>query len=230
MPSVKKLPYITVDQYLASEERGSNRHEYVDGRTFAMGGASKRHNTIALNISSALRSHLKGSRCRVYMADVKLRVETTNSFYYPDVMVSCDQEDDKATFTTEPVLLVEILSPGTATIDRREKVQAYRQIESLTQYLIVHQRKKHVEMHLRTEHGGWEILEFGTDSEPELLILTNCAAGTFKLSMAAIYESIDWPAPGDSIVREGAAPGIWQPAEHPGENLLESEPFDSLDW
>src|SRR5271156_6653396 len=132
--SVPKPVYLTVERYLEEEERAALRHEYVDGRIFAMTGATRRHNIIAGNIYSMLRSHVRGSRCRAYVSDVKVHVESTNSFYYPDVMVSCDAYDAKAVFTDHPLVIVEVLSRSTAAIDRREKVLAYRKIESLREY------------------------------------------------------------------------------------------------
>jgi Uma2 family endonuclease len=119
------VAHMSVDEYLSSEEHASVRREYVDGRVFAMTGVTKRHNIIAGNIYSILRAHVRGSQCRAYISDVKVRVEAANSFYYPDVMVSCEPFDHKSVFTSTPRLIVEVLSRSTAAIDRREKVLAY---------------------------------------------------------------------------------------------------------
>src|ERR1700678_3274194 len=119
--STARLLYITAEEYLTEEAHAPLKHEYVDGRVFVMTGSTLRHNIIASNIQSILRTHVRGSRCRAYIADVKVKVESTNSFYYPDVMVSCDKYDDKSVFTCNPELVVEVLSRSTAAIDRREK-------------------------------------------------------------------------------------------------------------
>ncbi len=121
MSHASKLTKMTVDEYMAFEMRATVRHEFVDGRLFAMSGATKRHNIIAGNIYSILRAHVRGSQCRAYVSDVKARVESMNIFYYPDVMVSCDLFDKDSTFAARPVLIVEVLSRSTAAIDRREK-------------------------------------------------------------------------------------------------------------
>ncbi len=199
MSGPSKLQYVTVEDYLASEESSPVRREYVDGRVFAMTGVTRRHNVIAGNIHSILRAHVRGGPCRAYVSDVKARVKTANSFYYPDVMVACDQHDDRSLFTSSPVLIVEVLSRSTATIDRREKVLAYRQIESLREYLIVHQRKKRVELHCKNDQGGWDVVEYGPGTE---LVLQSIPTGPLTLSMEAIYEDVTWPRESEWKVRE----------------------------
>lgn len=201
MPTPDRLVYITVEEYLANEEHASLRHEYVDGRVFAMTGVTRRHNVIAGNIYSILHAHVRGSRCRAYISDVKVRVESTNSFYYPDVMVACDRFDEKSVFTASPVLIVEVLSRSTATIDRREKVLAYRQIDSLREYLIVHQKKKQAELHRKNEQGSWDIFEYGQEAD---LLLESIPIGPLTFSIDAIYEDVDWPHDRDWKVREEA--------------------------
>src|SRR5438067_235338 len=85
--------YLSVDEYLAMEERSQIKHEYVDGLTFAMSGATDRHNVITANIYTALRSHLRGSSCRARLLDMKVHVKAANSLYYPDVLVACGSYD-----------------------------------------------------------------------------------------------------------------------------------------
>ncbi len=201
VPRPNRRSRVTVQEYLAREEGASQRHEYVDGRLFAMTGASRGHNIIAINILSILRAHIRGSHCRAYMSDVKVRVEATNSFYYPDVMVSCDKFDARSVYTTSPVLIAEVLSPSTATIDRREKVLAYRQIESLGEYLIVYQRKKQAELHRRNEQGSWDILEF---AQGEQLQLESLPTGPLKFSIDEVSEDVGWTDNQDWKIHEEA--------------------------
>jgi len=201
MSHASKLTKMTVDEYMAFEKRATIRHEYVDGRIFAMTGATKRHNLIAGNIYSILRAHVRGSRCRAYVSDVKARVESMNIFYYPDVMVSCEAFEKDSTFTSSPVLIVEVLSRSTAAIDRREKMLAYKQIESLKEYLIVHQTKQLVELHRKSENGSWDVFEFALGTEMELGAIP---VGSIKISLAAIYEDIEWPHENSWKVREDA--------------------------
>jgi Uma2 family endonuclease len=191
---------------LSSEEHASVRREYVDGRVFSMTGVTKRHNIIAGNIYSILRSHVRGSQCRAYISDVEVKVESANSFYYPDVMVSCEPFDHKSVWTSAPRLIVEVLSRFTAAIDRREKVLAYRQIDSLREYLIVYQTKQQAELHRKNEDGHWDIFEFGQGAE---LKLESIPVGSLQMSVAAIYEDVNWmdvnrQPDGDWEVREEA--------------------------
>ena len=194
-----KQDFISVEEYLAQEERARLKHEYLDGRVFAMSGVTRQHNTIAGNIFSALRSHLKDSPCQAFIAEVKVRVETANSLYYPDVMVACDKGHGSDQYTAEPVLLVEVLSKSTAATDRREKVTAYRQIPTLKEYLIVSQQRKQVELHRRTEDGGWEVYKL---IPPTALILHSMPSGQLLLSWEAIYENVDIPDRRDFSVHE----------------------------
>lgn len=195
----EKFHHISVEKYLADEERASVRSEYVDGQVFAMSGGTSRHALIISNLHAIIHMHVKGSRCRTYAGNFKVKVEAANSFYYPDVMVSCDHIDDKTVFTAKPTLIVEVLSPSTAVIDRREKVIAYKQIESLAEYLIVHQRKMQVQLHRRNDRQGWDILEFGPGAE---LLLTSIPAGPLKIPIEAIYEGVQWQHDNEWQVRE----------------------------
>jgi Uma2 family endonuclease len=135
------------------------------------------------------------------MTDVKLRVEATNSFYYPDVMVSCEKYAKNSSVVLRPVLVVEVLSRSTAAIDRREKMFAYRKIDSLSEYLIVYQNQQKVELHRRDRSGEWMIAEFGSESE---VTLEAIPVGPLKLSLQQIYEDIDWRHDDALEVREDA--------------------------
>jgi Uma2 family endonuclease len=190
---------MTIEEYLASEERSSIRREYINGQVFAMSGVTNWHNLIAGNIYTVLRTHLRGSKCRAYMSDVKARVESMNCFYYPDVMVSCESYDRKTVYTDRPVLLVEVLSRSTASIDRREKMIAYKSLPSLKEYMIVHQSKQHVELHRRTGETTWDILEFTAGDEFEL---TSIPVGPLPVSVKAIYEDVNLGGDTQLQVRE----------------------------
>lgn len=109
------------------EETSSIKHEYIDGKIYAMAEATDVHVTIALNIASLLRTHLKGSGCRVYIADMKARIESKNRFYYPDVMVTCDERDrETATYKQFPCLIVEVLSDSTEAGDRGDNTNSQK--------------------------------------------------------------------------------------------------------
>lgn len=154
--------HFTEQDYLAQEMAGQQRHEYVAGQVYAMTGASLRHNVIALNIATLLRQHLRGSPCRTFMADAKLRIAKRQSIYYPDVMVTCDPRHQQVSaqehVVEAPRLVVEVLSESTAGTDRREKLQAYRSLPSLREYLLVSQDEALLELHRRRGDIGWDII------------------------------------------------------------------------
>ncbi|TAN35437.1 MAG: Uma2 family endonuclease [Verrucomicrobia bacterium] len=146
--------------YLSGEAQSRIRHEYVDGYVYAMAGASKAHNTIAGNLFSRLRRHLRGSPCRGFIADMKVRVEAAGAFYYPDVVVTCSGQDTSPSspkdYLTAPSLIVEVLSPTTETVDRREKMRAYASLDSLQEYMLIDSRAQQVEVYRKQPNGTWE--------------------------------------------------------------------------
>lgn len=114
---------ISVDEYLNLEQDAEIRHEYVAGQIYAVAGASEAHNLIVGNILALLRPHLQGSSCRSFVSDMKVKVKTQQAdiFYYPDLLVTCDPNDNKKYFKTNPNLIVEVLSDSTKITDRRGK-------------------------------------------------------------------------------------------------------------
>lgn len=207
MAGPQKISQLTVEEYLASEELASVRHEYVNGRTFAMTGGSKRHNTISLNIAATMRHLLKGSGCNVFIADVKVRANAANSFYYPDVMVVCGSAGNDEFYTESPTVIFEVLSKSTAGVDRREKLVAYQQISSLQSYLVVHQSRKRVE-HYQRVGEDWTLHELA--AQEELCLNLNCAAKPLVgISMDEIYADLDYDDGPDLQVREDAEAYAW---------------------
>lgn len=131
------LPLSAAD-FLAWDATQTTRHEFVRGEVFAMAGAGERHVTVAGNVYLALRQHLAGTPCRTFITDMKLRVDAADAYFYPDVMVTCSPRDaEQSHVKSEPVLLVEVLSPATAAFDRGDKFAAYRSLGSLKEVLLV---------------------------------------------------------------------------------------------
>ncbi|MCC8999552.1 MAG: Uma2 family endonuclease [Candidatus Contendobacter sp.] len=143
------------DDYLAWEQQQAQRHEFVRGEVFAMAGGTDLHNEVSLNLALLLRQHLRGSPCRVYMADVKVRVETADCSFYPDVLVTCAENDRADRYVKRsPLLVVEVLSPTTAAFDLGEKFSAYRQLDSLQEYVLVDPKRVRVQIYRRLD-GQW---------------------------------------------------------------------------
>lgn len=131
-------PFFDAQAYLAWEAEQSTKHEYHDGEVFAMAGASDAHVTVAGNVYMALRNHLRGSPCSVFISDMKLRVEEDNAFFYPDIFVTCaDSDRGQSHSKNAPVLVVEVLSPATSAYDRGAKFAAYRKLPTLREYALI---------------------------------------------------------------------------------------------
>ena len=150
-----QLP-MTADEFLAWDATQTIKHEFVRGEVFAMAGAHEAHVTVMGNIYNALRLHLKGSPCRTFLTDMKLRVEAADAFYYPDVMVTCSAADAAdPLIKREPTLVVEVLSPSTAAYDRGEKFAAYRLLPTLQEYLLVDPAARRCDLYRRGDNGLW---------------------------------------------------------------------------
>jgi Uma2 family endonuclease len=150
-----QLP-MTADEFLAWDTTQTIKHEFVRGEAFAMAGAHEAHVTATMNVAMALRQHLKGSPCRTFLTDMKLRVEAADAFYYPDVMVTCSAADAAdPLIKREPVLVVEVLSPSTAANDRGEKFAAYRLLPTLQEYLLVDPAARRCDLYRRGADGLW---------------------------------------------------------------------------
>ncbi len=145
-------------EYLAFEESSQTRYEYIAGEVYAMAGGSQRHNKITGNAYIALTLALKGKPCQVFMSDVKLNVAKDHAYYYPDVMATCAEHAtaaNESAVVTDPVLVIEVLSPSTETIDRREKLHAYRHLPALQEYVLISQDMQQVEIYRRQGDVGW---------------------------------------------------------------------------
>ena len=154
-----------------------------------MAGASEEHNVISLNLASALRAHLRGKPCRVFMADVKVRLQIAHAdiFYYPDVMVVCDPQDTERLFKRHPRVLVEVLSPETERTDRREKFLNYTQIASLEEYVLVAQDRREAIAFRRANQWQPEVLRQAHEG-------LRFASLEFALPLEAVYEGVSLSA------------------------------------
>lgn len=150
-----KTPF-SADDFLAWDATQTERHEFVGGEVFAMAGGEDRHASVSLAVASSLRSHLKGSRCRVYMNDVKLQVAAANAFFYPDVFVTCSERDAANRHVKqEPLLVVEVLSPSTAAYDRGDKFASYRLCPTLAEYAVIDIDRRAVDLFRKNAEGLW---------------------------------------------------------------------------
>ena len=154
--------WISSDEYLEGERLAEVRHEYVDGRVYAMAGASDEHNRIAGNIFRELGNALRGHKCEPFINDMKVKIPPglADVYYYPDVLIAYDPTDNARYFRERPSVIIEVLSPETERTDRREKAIAYRQIPTVEAYVLIEQERMAATILRRTE-PGWqsELLE-----------------------------------------------------------------------
>ncbi len=179
--------YLTPEDYLKNEEKSLIKHEYINGEVYAMAGTTDSHNTIALNLASIIRNHLRGTDCRVYFADIKARLEKRNCFYYPDILVTCDPQDrETSTYKRFPKLIIEVLSESTESFDRGDKFNDYQTLNSLQEYVLVNSQHQRVEIFLRDELGRWF---YSSHNEG-----TVCFESlNLTINLSAIYEDVELP-------------------------------------
>ena len=163
------LFFMTLEEFFEFEEASPVRHEFIDGAIFAMTGASRAHNFITQNLASVIRSHLTRGPCKVFSFEMKLviRRDVNNISYYPDVIVDCRPDPRDTHCVQNPKLIAEVLSPSTQLVDRREKLQNYRLIDSVEEYVLVAQDERRVTVYSRAER--WKPRVYGgTDAAVEL--------------------------------------------------------------
>ncbi|KAF0166956.1 MAG: hypothetical protein FD157_118 [Rhodocyclaceae bacterium] len=164
-----EVPSLSPEEYLNWEITQTEKHEYVAGEVFAMGGASRRHVTITLNLSVALDEAMTGKPCRVYTADMKVEIAAKRSYFYPDVFITCHPDDHRAELTMRhPVLVAEILSPSTAAYDRGDKFIAYRTLSTLKEYLLIDPDHQQVELFRKGADGLWVLHDFAPGQTVQL--------------------------------------------------------------
>ncbi|WP_373529831.1 Uma2 family endonuclease [Nostoc sp.] len=182
--------YISPEDYLKAEESSPIKHEYRQGEVYAMAGASNGHVIISLNVASLLRNHLRGSGCQAYISDTKAHIESLNTYYYPDVIVSCDQRDKAFdNFLRYPCLIVEVLSPTTEAFDRGDKFADYRQMESLQEYVLVSQNRMNLECFRRNLEGQWVLYPYAQGN------IIHLASVDFQCAIASVYEDVTFESP-----------------------------------
>lgn len=176
--------FVTPEAYLAAERTRAHKHEYLAGVEYQMAGTSLGHNRIVRNLVVDLTQQLGSSPCEAVASDIKVRIRTNTAefYYYPDVAIDCSRSSDSALFAEQPRVIFEVLSPETERIDRGEKLRNYQSLPSLDAYVLVEQHRLGVVVYRRGD-GGWtrESLTAATDTLQ--LPTVGCA-----LSLAGIYQ------------------------------------------
>ena len=177
------------DDYLGVErEAVDTKHEYVAGHVYAMTGASYHHNLIAANLVRRLGNQLDAGPCTVLSNDMRVRVEAADASTYPDVVALCDEpafHDERSDVLTNPILLIEVLSPSTEGYDRGGKFALYRALPSLRQYILVAQDRYSVDVFTRRDDNRWVLTAY---SDPDDLIRFDAIA--CAVPMSEIYARV----------------------------------------
>lgn len=184
---------MSVEEYLRSEEASPFKREYVGGFVYPLHGATRgqagttaTHIRICRNITAALDAPALNAGCDLFQSDMKLRVQATDNFYYPDVMAVCPPQlpAGDATFVTSPCLLIEVTSRSTAQNDRRAKHAAYTAIPSVQTYLIVEQNTRRVTVYTRAGER-WTSADLSDEGEVALPCLST------TLTLVQIYRGME---------------------------------------
>jgi Uma2 family endonuclease len=179
MNAVVKPKYFSVSEFLEWENQQDTRHELLEGEIVAMTGGTVAHASLILQLGAALLNHLRGTPCRVFTSDLK--VQAAKNIFYPDVVVSCESQDNNGVLCNNPKLIIEVLSNSTTNKDRHKKRLAYQQIDSLEEYVLVSQEAKYIEIYRRAD--GWRV-SIHTDGVVELRSVE------FSLSIDELYAGI----------------------------------------
>jgi Uma2 family endonuclease len=151
---------MTADEYLAWDPMQAQRYEYWDGEVLAMSGGTRDHNRVSANCFRLLDDALAGHPCEVFIVDVKVQVEADRHYFYPDVVVTCDDRDTDPQIVKFPCLIIEVLSASTEAYDRGIKFAKYRQLETLQDYLLVSVNQPRVDHFRRNDRKKWEFLDY----------------------------------------------------------------------
>lgn len=183
----------TEAEYLTIERTSEFKSEYLDGEIYAMGGARRSHCLIASNLSGLFYNQFRGRPCEFYTNDMRVRADDGRLYAYPNLVALCGEAcmlDDHGDNLLNPQLIIEILSPSTASFDEGEKGNRYRRLESLTDYILVHQKKRLVRHWSRQEKHRWVVVDY---EEPTDLV--HVEALHVELKLSDIYERVVFPPP-----------------------------------
>jgi Uma2 family endonuclease len=185
--------YYTPEEYLALEDAALEKHEYYDGRIYAMTGSTLSHARITMNVQFQLGLQLRGRPCSYFNTDVKVLVSETGLYTYPDASALCGEprfQEANSAILLNPSVIVEVLSPSTESYDRGEKYTHYKRIPSLREYVLIAQDRVRVE---RRTRGDDTVAEWGLLSVEELDEVIELPSIGCTLALRDVYEHVDLP-------------------------------------
>jgi Uma2 family endonuclease len=189
--SAQTKPRYTLEEYFKLERKSEERFEYWDGEIFCMSGVSPEHDQIESNLNFHLRTKLSGRSCRVFLANMRIKVPSAPPYRYADVSALCGEakfeEIGGIRAVTNPTLIIEVLSPSTEAYDRGEKFTHYQSIPSFREYLLVAQHRPYITHLIKQEDGSWIYKEHNNPADVVNLTSMNC-----ELNMNEIYENVSF--------------------------------------
>jgi len=189
MEAIKKKSHYTIEEYLVAEEKADYKSEYYSGDIVAMAGGSPTYSEIGVNTTSALDAALKGKKCTTYNSDLK--IQTGKVFVYPDASVVCgdlEYYEDRKDIITNPILIVEILSPSTSGYNKSGKFMRYRQLDSFQEYVLIQSTYPEIHIYRRQADNTWSLKPY-TDLENDVIQLTSIEV---EIPMSAFYDEVEF--------------------------------------
>jgi len=185
-----KNEYYTKEEYLETESIAEYKSEYYSGEIFAMAGGTPEHSAICFNLIRRVAEAIDNKNCRGFESNMKLEIAEADAFVYPDLMVICGEiefAENRKDAVTNPVLIIEVLSPGTESFDRGKKFEYYQIIKSLKEYVLVSQEEPVVETYFRQDKNQWlYTVAKGLDKT----VLFNSIE--YEIELKDIYHKVNW--------------------------------------
>ncbi|OQX02704.1 MAG: hypothetical protein BWK80_57255 [Desulfobacteraceae bacterium IS3] len=185
--------YYTAEEYLMFEELAKNKSEFYNGKIFAMSGTSGNHSIICFNLNRHIGEAIDNRNCTGFDSNMKLNIAQANSFVYPDLMVVCGDIDffkNRTDIITNPILIIEVLSPSTQAFDRSKKFEYYRSVTSMREYVLVSQEEPMIEIFFRQNEKIW-LYSAVKGLEARVVLQTI----EHELALKDIYRKVDWNQP-----------------------------------
>lgn len=185
-------PRYTLEEYFQLDRTSEEKYEYFNGEVFCMSGVKRNHAQIETNLITSFRNGLEGRGCRVYGGSLRVKTPSMLPYRYPDLSVVCEEPQFEQVggldVLTNPVLIVEVLSPSTEGYDRGDKFAYYKSIPSFREYLLVAQHRPHVTHYFKQDDGKWSYEEFNDLGDTVDLSSVDCA-----LSLGETYREVAFP-------------------------------------
>jgi Uma2 family endonuclease len=185
-------PRYTLEEYFELERTSEEKYEYFNGEVFCMSGVQRNHAQIEGNLMTTFKNRLSGRGCHVYGASLRVKTPSLAPYRYPDLSIVCDapqfEQISGLDTLTNPVLIIEILSPSTEAFDRGDKFTHYKSIPAFREYLLVAQHRPHVTHYVRKDDDKWEYEEFN-----DLAATIYLPTVDSNLSLADIYLNVEFP-------------------------------------